>query len=167
MDNGTAPLARFARTVRSDGWTNLFPALEELCQACIGHKLFSVSEFRLTGPESGVAARIYTSDSRNYPLSGLKEIVPNRWTGRVIREREVFVANSVEGFSDVFPDHEMIAALGLGSVINLPVVLGGEFIGTVNLLHAPGHYIDDRLAKLDQLALPAVLSFAIDRDAKP
>ena len=120
MDNGTAPLARFARTVRSDGWTNLFPALEELCQACIGHKLFSVSEFRLTGPESGVAARIYTSDSRNYPLSGLKEIVPNRWTGRVIREREVFVANSVEGFSDVFPDHEMIAALGLGSVINLP-----------------------------------------------
>jgi len=167
LHDGTAPLERFARTVRSDGWTNLFPALEDLCQACIGHRLFSVSEFRMTGPESGVAARIYTSDPENYPLSGLKEIVPNRWTELVIREREVFVANSVEGFSDVFPDHEIIAALGLGSVINLPVVLAGEFIGTVNLLHAPGHYVDDRLAQLNQLALPAVLSFAIERDVKP
>lgn len=167
MHDGNAPLERFARTVRSDGWTNLFPALEDLCQACIGHRLFSVSEFRMTGPESGVAARIYTSDPDNYPVSGLKEIVPNRWTDLVIRGRGVFVANSVEGFSDVFPDYETIAALGLGAVINLPVVLGGEFIGTVNLLHAPGHYIDERLVQLDQVALPAVLSFAIERDAKP
>lgn len=165
MFNEKVPYERFANAVRNDGWTSLFPALEELCQAYVGHRLFSCSIFRMNGPESGVAARIYTNDPVNYPLSGLKEIVPNRWTRQVISERKIFVANTVEGFSDVFPDHEIIASLGLGSVVNLPIILRGSFIGTVNMLHEAGHYTQERLARLDQLALPALLTFEVSPEA--
>jgi hypothetical protein len=133
LDETTA-LQRFDAVIRTDKWTSLFPALDELCQASIGHRLFSCSVFQMNGPESGLASRIYTSDPENYPLSSLKTIVPNRWTDQVIIRRETFVANSVDGFADVFPDHAFIASLGLGSVINLPLIFRGNFIGTVNML---------------------------------
>lgn len=152
-------MQRFDIAVRTAGWASLFPALDELCNTIVGHRLFSCSVFQMSGPESGVAARIYTSDPENYPLSGLKDIVPNRWTRHVLVDRETFVANSVDEFSDVFPDHEFIASLGLGSVVNFPVVFRGTFIGTVNLLHEAGHYTPDRVNMIERLTLPTLVAF--------
>ena len=160
-----APLQRFEDIIRADGWTSLFPALDELSQAVIGHKLFSCSIFRMSGSESGVAARVYSSDLKNYPVSGLKEIVPNRWTEQVILGRQTFVANSVEDFADVFPDHAFIKSLGLGSVVNLPVIFRGDFIGTVNLLHEAGYYSDVHIENLDRLVLPALMAFEVSPKA--
>lgn len=159
------PLKRFSDVVRNDQWTSLFPELEQLCQEIVGHRLFSCSIFKMTSAEGGVAARIYTNDPQNYPVSGLKEIVPNRWTDIVIARREVFVANTVEGFSDVFPDHDFIASLGLGSVVNIPVLLKGDFIGTVNMLHEAGFYTGPRLAPLERLNLPSLLAFELSPEA--
>lgn len=155
----TIALKRFDDTLKHASWISLFPALDDLFQASIGHLLFSCSAFRMSGPEQGVAARTYSSDPDNYPVSGLKDIVPNRWSDIVIRRREPFVANTVEGFADVFPDHKLIASLGLGSVVNIPVILRGDFIGTVNLLHETGYFKDDRLKVIQLLSLPAVLAF--------
>lgn len=165
MPDLSAPVRKFGETAATEDWTSLFPALDRLSQDLVGHRLFSCSAFRMRSDEDGVAARIYSSDEANYPTSGLKEIVPNRWTDHVIRGRRVFVANSVAGFEDVFPDHAFIASLGLGSVINLPVILKGAFIGTVNLLHETGYYTDKRLARLDHVTLPALLAFALYSDA--
>jgi hypothetical protein len=159
-------LERFEQVVCTDRWTSLFPALDTLCQSEVGHRLFSCSVFRMTGAASGVAARVYTSDPENYPVSGLKEIVPNRWTAQVIERHELFVANSVGDFADVFPDHALIASLGLGSVVNLPVVFRGDFIGTVNLLHEADYYTEDRVAAVRRLALPALLSFEFSADVR-
>lgn len=156
---------RFGDAAQASGWSTLFPALEDLYQDAIGHRLFSCSIFRMSGLQSGVAARIYSNDLVHYPLSGLKEIVPNRWTEQVIARREIFVANSVAGFSDVFPDHALIASLGLGSVVNVPIVLRGDFVGTVNLLHEAGYYTPERLAPLDSLTLPALLAFGLVDEA--
>lgn len=165
MLDETTALQRFDAVIRTDRWTSLFPALDELCQASIGHRLFSCSVFQMNGPESGLASRIYTSDSQNYPLSSLKTIVPNRWTDQVIIRRETFVANSVDGFADVFPDHAFIASLGLGSVINLPLIFRGNFIGTVNMLHEAGYYTEERVERARQLAIPALLAFEVSPEA--
>lgn len=56
-----------------------------------------------------MAARVYTNEPVNDTVSGLQQIVPSRWADIVIKRREVFVANSVEGVSDVVPDHALIA----------------------------------------------------------
>ena len=164
MPDHIDPVSRFIRTATEEHWTSLFPALEELSQAMIGHRLFSCSIFRKDDGAKWVAARIYTSDEENYPTSGQKEIVPTRWTDTVIIRRNVFLANSAEAFSDVFADHEKIASMGLGSVVNLPVTFCGQFLGTVNLLHETGYYSDLRASELKNLVLPSLLTFQLSAE---
>ena len=156
------PFSVYADSLRSTAGKTPFAALDRLCRDVIGHRLFSCSRFDIDASGRGCAARIYTSDAGNYPVSGVKEIVPNRWTGIVIDRHETFVANAPEGFADVFPDHAFIVSLGLGSVVNLPVVLRGELLGTVNLLHEAGYYTSDRLTRLAQITPPAILAFVLN-----
>jgi hypothetical protein len=50
--------------------------------------------------------------------------------------------------------------MGLGSVINIPVIYDGETIGTMNLLDAEHHYGDAHVAPVARLApllIPAFL----------
>lgn len=158
------PVQLFTQALAADGGPGPFAALDALCQSLVGHRLFSCSRFDLDSG-SGTAARVYTSDEASYPTSGLKEIVPNRWTETVLDRHETFVANSVEGFADVFPDHAFIASLGLGSVVNLPVILRGKMLGTVNILHVAGHFDAARLERLGPIGPAALLAFVLDRQA--
>jgi hypothetical protein len=59
----------------------------------------------------------------------------------------------------VFSDHETIWALGCGSVINIPVVIAGELLGTVNCLDVEHHYTPERVERSKLLAIPAKLAF--------
>ncbi len=86
-------------------------------------------------------------------------------------ERRSFVANTIEEIAKVFPDHDLIASLGCGSVHNLPVVLEGELVATINMLAAPHHYTPARVAEAEWLlALPArtcaALAMLFDSRAK-
>jgi hypothetical protein len=85
--------------------------------------------------------------------------VPNRWTRIVLDDKQPFLATHIDDVRDVFPDHERIEALGLGSVINLPVVVSGRFLGTVNLLHENGHYAGASLGALTPARLPSAIAF--------
>ena len=154
-----SPVSEFIADTSSEGWENLFPALDRLCNQLVGHKLFSCSIFKIDAFGNGTAARVYTSDEESYPTSGLKDMVANHWTKLVVEQHETFVANSISEISEVFPDHEKIASLGLGSVINLPIIFKGEFLGTVNMLHDEGYYTEQRLEVLDELFLPSLLAF--------
>lgn len=135
----------------------VFRALETFCQSQVGVKLFSCSIFDL---KTRQAKRAYTNDDVNYPLSGLKDIQQSRWTDAVLDRGEIFVANDVDGFKDVFEDHEKIADLGLASAINVPIILAQRFMGTVNLLHEEGYYTPERCSNLLSIKLPAMIAFS-------
>ena len=134
----------------------LFAALHRLCDATLGVRLFTCSRFDLA---AGKAERIYTSDPDAYPLTGLKDIVPNRWTRIVLDGRQPFLAESIDELRDVFPDHEKIEALGLGSAINLPIFVCGTMLGTANLLDVDHKYTNDARRHLPQLTTCATLAF--------
>mgnify|MGYP002628390248 CR=1 FL=1 len=144
--------------IAENGTSNdIFSGLEAWVLNSVGAVIFSGSTFDLATSKS---RRIFTNQPDIYPVSGLKEIVPNAWTAQVLDRRQTFVANSLAEIRGAFPDHAVIASLGCGSVINMPVFLAGQFLGTVNVLHEPDHYAPDRVAKLHDLRPAAMLAFA-------
>ena len=97
-------------------------------------------------------------------MSGSKPIHRDRWFDIVHGEKRCFVANTIEDIASVFPDYELIASLGCGSVINLPVVIAGELVATINMLHAEQHYTPARVAAAEaRLSIPAKLACALAR----
>jgi len=131
-------------------------ALQDYTKKLIGWKLFTVMTADM---KAMLASRVYSSDTKNYPVSGTKPITPNRWFDIVHGKHQTFVANTITDIAEVFPDHELIWSLGCGSVINLPVELEGELIATINILDAEHHYTAERVMMAEtHLAVPAMLA---------
>ena len=97
-----------------------------------------------------------TSHPTEYPAQGTKPLNKDSWYAACITAQKTFVANTTEGFSAHFFDHALITAMGLGSVINIPVADdAGEVRLTVNLLAGPGHFTADRVAEYERLVAAA------------
>lgn len=137
----------------------VWKALEELSGAVVGHKLFTIMTVDIA---AGLARRAYTSHPRDYLVSGTKPIHRDQWFDIVHGERRSFVANTIADIAKVFPDFELIASLGCGSVMNLPVVSQGELVATINMLHVARHFTPERVAAAEAfLAVPSKLCHAL------
>ncbi len=137
----------------------LWAALDTLAFAEIGHILFTVTTVEM---DEGVARRVYTNHPKQYPVSGTKPIHRDEWFDIVHGQRRSFVANTIADIAKAFPDHELIASLGCGSVLNLPIFLRNELVATVNMLAAEHHYTAERVAAAEALLpLPASLCWAL------
>jgi hypothetical protein len=160
MSSESAFVAAISRARDAEaGWT----ALADLARAVAGHRLFTVMTVDMA---AGVVRRAYSTMPDDYPTSGTKPLHGNTgdWFETVFNRRRSFVANTLEDIAKVFPDHELIGSLGCGSVVNLPVVLGGEIVAAINLLDAAGHYTPERVRAVeDHLAVPARLCAALAR----
>ena len=152
-----AALAAFDRAIAHDGRADApWIALETLARAVIGAKLFTTMTVDM---KEEVARRAYTSDPVSYPSSGTKPIRYDSWFDVVHKQRQSFVANTIEDIAKVFPDYELIDTLGCQSVINIPVEVGGKLLGTVNCLDVTDHYTPERVKASELLKLPARLAF--------
>lgn len=136
-----------------------YDALCDLMQTVVGARLFTVMTVDMA---TELAQRSYTSDPVNYPTSGTKPITRNSWFAIVHDRHECFVANTIEEIAEVFPDYELINSLGCQSVINLPIVIAGTLVATVNILHEEGYYTEDRVAQTkDLLTLPSLAALCV------
>lgn len=123
-------------------------------------KQFTIMTF---DEDRGVAQRIYSDDPEPYPVGGEKPVLDNIWTETVLRNQKPFVGNSITALAEVFPDWEKIQSLGLESCLNLPIVIGGSVMGTLNCLNGPGHFTPERVAAADQLKLPGAVALLLAR----
>jgi hypothetical protein len=149
-------LAAFDRAI---GKTAIEPykALQELNDATVGARLFTVMTVDM---EKELAGRVYTSHPQDYPVSGTKPIHYDDWFDTVHKQRRPFVANTIKDIAKVFFDHETIWSLGCGSVINLPIEIGGMLVCTVNLLDTEHYYTEERVARaVATLLMPAKLAY--------
>lgn len=153
-------LAAFTRDLeRATTQAAAFEALGRLVAEVIGVKLFTVMTMDF---EAGVARRAYTNEPEAYPASGNKPIQRNAWFERVHDQGESFVANTIEDIAKVFFDADIIASLGCGSVLNIPVRLRGEIIGTLNLLDVEGYFDEATVERCTRLLrLPAMGCFLL------
>ena len=162
MTTHTEALSRFdAAIATAKSADAAFKALQDLTQATVGAKLFTVMTVDMAAE---VARRAYTSDPENYPASGTKPINYGPWFDIVHKQRQYFVANTIADIAKVFADYELIDSLGCQSVVNMPVVLGGELVGTVNMLDVEGYYTPERVQMIREfIAVPAKLAAMVAR----
>lgn len=135
-----------------------FRALEALVDERIGVKLFTVMTL---DREAGLARRHFSNMPEAYPPSGAKPMEPNAWAARVIDGHQMFVANTIEEIATVFSDHALIQSLGCESCLNIPVIVNGQVIGTLNCLHEAGHFTPERVAAAESLKEPGALAILL------
>jgi len=153
----TDPLAALAARLAAPGQPQtLFAALERETDALVGHKLFT-----LLFVDGADVARIYSNRPAEYPVSGRKTMGATPWGKHVLEEQRPYLGRDSAAIRWAFFDHELIASMGLGSVINVPVIYDGTTIGTMNLLDAEHHYREEHVepvARLAPLLVPAFLA---------
>ena len=147
LEEFDAAITRIRRP--DDGWK----ALQNLAGATAGFKLFTVMTVDMVHE---LARRAYSSHPIDYPVSGTKPIRYDSWFEIVHKQHKPFVANTIADIAKVFPDHEKIWSLGCGSVVNLPVLIGGQLAATVNMLHEEYYYSPARVELIERhLSVPA------------
>jgi GAF domain-containing protein len=129
----------------------LYRAIEVALGRLIGHKLFTLM---CVVPSGDRVRRLYSSNPAAYPVGGFKAMQGRPWGRHVLAGRQSYVGRNADDIRWAFPDHELIASLGLASVLNQPVVYDGRCLGTMNLLDVAGHY---DLAHAEVAALFAAL----------
>lgn len=136
----------------------LFETADRVLQQRFGHKLFTLLAFH---PDSGEVERLYSSRPDAFPLQGRKMMGPTEWGARVLHKGEAYLGRNVEDIRWAFPDHELIASLGLGCILNRPLVWNGEVLGVLSLLQeGEGRYSEADLedaAPYTSLLLPGYL----------
>ena len=157
-------LQAFARAVeQASGPDGAYRALEEMAQAYVGVRLFTLMTFDRA---SGLARRCYSNMPEAYPTSGTKTVDNDRWSSQVLDGQRNFVANDIGSIAAVFDDHELIRSLGCESVLNVPIVVGGDVLGTINLLHEAGYYTPEREVAAEILKLPGSVCFLMEKLGK-
>jgi hypothetical protein len=132
-------------------------AADQIVQDLIGHKLFTL--LFVDGTE---VSRFYSSHPKTYPVSGRKTIQGDTKLGDLVfRQHLPYLGRTVADVRWAFADHALIESMGLGCVINLPVVHDGVCLGTMNILAEEKRYTKRSLAKVLPLApamIPAFLA---------
>jgi GAF domain-containing protein len=118
-------------------------AVDAAAQALVGHRLFTVL---YVAPGAREVARIYSSNPAAYPVAGRKTMGPTPWGDLVIKRMQPYVGHNADDIRWAFPDHALIASLGLASVLNISITHNGACVGTLNILDEAGHYRDEHIA---------------------
>jgi GAF domain-containing protein len=135
-----------------------FAAAERLVRRTIGHRLFTVT--RVHEPAREVE-RVYTTNPAAYPVGGRKQKRDTAWARVVLSEGRVFLAGTPAEVREAFPDHERLASLGIGAILNVPIAAAGRPLGVMNVSHEAGWFTPedvDRGRVIAALLTPAFLA---------
>jgi transcriptional regulator with GAF, ATPase, and Fis domain len=144
---------------------DIYRALEHLSADVIGHRLFTVMR---ADPDRGEVERVYTTMPAVYPVGGRKQKAQTAWADQVLGQGMVFRVCQPKDIRAAFDDSDTIIGLGLGSILNVPVVFKQQCVGTMNLLHAADWYRgeDEAIGRLlATFLLPVLLDGEKVRDA--
>ena len=162
-DRLLAPFLAVTDAIARDGSPEAaFRAVEAATKALIGHQLFTILVRRPGGEE---VERVYTSNPTAYPVQGRKRMGPTPWGELVLERKQTFLGPDQAAIRWAFPDHELIDSLGLGCVINVTAIQGGEVLGTLNLLDAEGAYTSQEQVELARAFTPFLIPALLQKRA--
>ena len=134
-------------------------AIESLARETLGYR--GATMFRYIDAAAEVE-RIHSSDLVAYPVGGRKQVAAYPVNQAVLARGEVYVAADRDAVKLTYKDFEKIFALGVTSIMNVPVRLAGRNIGALNIFGEAGQFDDDAKRKgrmLAALMVPAILAW--------
>ena len=134
----------------------IFNSLNKILNDFIGHKLFTILKFDKINSK---LERIYTSNPREYPLQGKKDVIRNFWQVQVLEKGIVYIGYNSQDIENSFSDYDLIKKLGCSSVLIIPVKSGDNIKGSVNLLHEESWYSNNHVKTAQSLV--SVISEAL------
>ena len=150
-----------ARVAAATEPVEVYRAVEQVLAGPLG---FGLLTLLVVTPDAEQVERVYSSNCQAYPLAGRKRMGPTPWGDLVLRQKQPFLGRDAQAIRWAFPDHALIAGLGLGSAINAPVVSLGRLLGTINVLDAAGRYDEHAVKTL--LAVAPILVAPFLRELK-
>lgn len=135
----------------------LFDRLADRLNRDVGYAFLTVMVPQDTGK---FLERVYSTDPEGHPLGRADEVVDDPWFERLFTEgRPVFATNTDE-ISKWLPDYRGLQGTDYGSLVNFPVVAGGQTVGIVNLVSEEYAYDAATLACLAEAAPLAAMAIA-------
>ena len=134
----------------------IFNSLDNILNDFIGHKLLTILKF---DKKNSKLERIYTSNPREYPLQGKKDVIRNFWQVQVLEKGIAYIGYNFQDIKTSFSDFDLIKKLGCSSVLIIPVKSGDNIKGSVNLLNEESWYSNNHV-KIAQ-SLVSVISEAL------
>ncbi|NYT36075.1 GAF domain-containing protein [Allopusillimonas soli] len=126
----------------------LFSAIDGCLREVLKQSLCTVNRYEARDER---LTRLYSSDPSSYPVGNSKDKAGTAWGRHVLHERRLFIGQGVDDIRQSFDDHTTINALGLRSVINVPIVARHACLGTLNLLMR-SEKVDSGMIQWAQLA---------------
>lgn len=126
--------------------------LHGLVEERVGFILFTILAF---SPDRRRMTRIHSSRPQEYPVGGTKDLgmdVSPAWLEVCVNRQQLYYGPSKADLRAVFTDFEEIDRLGCGSVLNVPVIAGGQSIGALNILGPENAYTDSDLRDAGRIA---------------
>lgn len=153
-----AQVERLAAAARLPGPLAMVRAADAIGAEATGHRLCTAMRFDAAAM---TVQRLYSSDPIAYPVGGAKPKRDTAWGQQVLLEHKLYCGQGAEDLRRDFADHAVILALGLRSVVNVPIVAGGKCLGTLNFLWA-----EERVGPV-QVALAELLGLIVTPDWLP
>ena len=111
----------------------VFAAVDALARRWFDHNLLTVLRYDAQQVE---VERLYSSNPTAYPVGGRKRKRGTPWGEIVLDAKEIWTGYGADDMRWAFADHELILSLGIMAMMNVPIVLLGRCLGTLNISHA-------------------------------
>lgn len=134
IDDLAAVLAVAARGHAPD---EVLAAVDALAARTVGHRVCSI--FRYVDATAEVE-RIYSSAPASHPVGGRKRIAEYPHNQPVLARGDIYIAADRAAVARTYKEPERIFALGVTSIMNVPVRHDGRNVGALNLFGEEGWY---------------------------
>ena len=126
-----------------------FVDVERLCAQSIPFRMLTILQYQEV---DGVVVRVHSSDPATYPIGGRKRLADFPTNHAAMADGDVFLAATKDDVRRAYADHAALFALGIESILNVAVRLGGRRLGTLNLCGAEGSFGPAEVARARELA---------------
>ena len=105
--------------------------------------------------------RLYSSNTDAYPVGGRKQKKDTHWGKKTLDEGGLYICHNAADIERTFFDHALIFSLGVGGMVNVPVMLGGRCVASLSISAAGDRFSEadaPQLGLIAGLTLPLILS---------